>query len=255
MGTLIKQELYKLVHKRGTWLALAFMVLTQIGFAIIGKFNPEILSIDTLIASNYIGGALIIFIMIASTATIISMEFQYGTIKQLLYRQYYRSQIFISKIIVLLLQFLVLQVVATLMTFILTFILKPDFHWQAPFSHQTFIQQYFLSMGGNWLVTLLLLSFVLLLATWFKTNAAAIVSGFVGYFIVQIASSLLILLIGRWEWLKWNPLTMLLVQAQINSPDMSKVTMLSTSTMVAGALIYTVIFTVIAYFSFRKRSV
>lgn len=255
MGTLIKQELYKLVHKRGTWLGAILMVAVQIGFAIISHFNPTIISADSLTKNNYIGGALIIFIMIASTATIISMEFQYGTIKQLLYRQYYRSQVFMSKIIVILLQFISLQVLSTIMTFILTYILNPNFGWTDKIGHQTVIEQYFLSLGGNSLVTLLLLSFVLLLASLFKTNAAAIASGFVGYFIAQIAASLLILLISRWEWLKWNPLTMLLVQAQITSPVMHKLTMLSTPVMVYCTLGYTVLFTVIAYLSFRKRSV
>lgn len=35
--------------------------------------------------------------MIAACSSIIAMEFQYGTIKELLYRKYYRGQILISK--------------------------------------------------------------------------------------------------------------------------------------------------------------
>lgn len=255
MATLIKQELYKLVHKRGTWLAICLMLVVQIGFAIISHFNPEIMSVAALSQNNYIGGALIIFIMIASTATIMSMEFQYGTIKQLLYRQYYRSQVFISKVIVILLQFIFLQILATAMTFILTYILKPRFNWQQQVGSQTVLEHYFLSLAGNGLMTLLLLSFVLLLANLFKTNAAAIASGFVGYFIAQLSASLLVLLIGRWELVKWNPLTMLLVQFQINSPEMSKLTMLNTPIMIACSLGYTVLLTGLAYLSFRKRSV
>jgi ABC-2 type transport system permease protein len=87
MGTLIKQELYKLNHKKGTWLALAFMVVVQIGFAVLSWRYPKFFGTSMLVMNNYVGGMLVDFIMIASAASMIAMEFQYGTIKQLLISQ------------------------------------------------------------------------------------------------------------------------------------------------------------------------
>lgn len=257
MGTLIKQEAYKLTHKKGTWFALLFMVLVQIGFAGIRLKYPKFMPLNTLAASDFIGGSLVLFIMIASAATMIAMEFQYGTIKQLLYRQYYRSQVFISKLIVLVLQLVVLQAIASAVTFLLTTLLFPKFDWQQKITaEQTLLHQYGVGLLGHLLVTLMLLSVVVLLATWFKTNAAAIATGFIGYFVIQVAGGFIIALIQKWEWLKWNPFTMLLVGSQMTDPKTyADLTHLSTNLMVLCTLGYTVVFTVIAYLSFRRRSV
>jgi ABC-2 type transport system permease protein len=66
---------------------------------------------------------------------------------------------------------------------------------------------------------------------------------------------MLLLVIDRWEWVKWNPLTMLLFGQQVASPDLSKLTHLSTGVMAGGSVVYTIIFAGIAYAFFRKRSV
>ncbi|WP_125605360.1 ABC transporter permease [Lapidilactobacillus bayanensis] len=256
MGTLIKQELYKLVHKKGTWIAIVFMLATQVCFALLRKAFPKFFLLTSLVSNDYLGGGLYLFIMIASAASIIAMEFQYGTVKQLLYRQYYRSQVFISKLIVLIIQLVVLQVLASLMTFNLTALLFPSFNWgMAVGGGQTLLQQYFLAMGGNALVNLLLLSVVILIATLLKTNAAAITSGFIGYFISMAASSVLLALISRWHWLRFNPFTMLMTSSQIMTPKLSTITLMSTPLMITLTVAYTILFTFIAYFSFRKRSV
>ncbi|WP_461214691.1 ABC transporter permease [Lacticaseibacillus sp. GG6-2] len=257
MGTLVKQELFKLTHKKGTWFAVIFMVLVQVGFAGLRLKYPDFMALPRLIANGYIGGMLVLFIMIASCASTIAMEFQYGTIKQLLYRQYYRSQVFVSKLIVLVLQLVVLQAIACAVSFLLTVILFPEFDWQQSVAGgNTWIQQYGLALAGNLLMMLLLLSVVVLLATLFKTNAAAIATGFIGYFVIQAAASLILLLIQKWEWLKWNPFTMLLIGSQMAAPKVySPLTHLDTGIMALCTFGYTVLFTLIAYLSFRRRSV
>ncbi len=257
MGTLVKQELYKLTHKKGTWLAIVFMVLVQVGFAGLRLKYPHFMPLSNLIMNGYIGGLLVLFIMIASCASTIAMEFQYGTIKQLLYRQYYRSQVFVSKLIVLVLQLVVLQVIASGVSFLLTIGLFPKFDWQQTVvGGHTWIEQYGLGLAGNLLMMVMLLSVVVLLATWFKTNAAAIATGFIGYFVIQVAGSLILLLIQRWEWLKWNPFTMLLIGSQMVAPKTySTLTHLDTGVMAWCTFGYTVLFTLIAYLSFRRRSV
>lgn len=262
MGTLIKEELYKQFHKKGWLIATLIMLLAQIGFGILGRAQPRWLAPNDLVLSDYVGGQLVVFIIIASTASIVSMEYQYGTMKQILYRQYYRSQVFVAKIVTVLLQLVFLQVLASGMTALLTLILTPDFDWHATIgigigtgAGTTVLQMYLKTLAGNMLVALLLLSVVLLLSTLFKSNAAAIATGLVGYFLISIAAQLLLLAIAKWHWVKWNPLTFLLVGRQLLTPNYAKLTYLSTETMVAGALVYSVVFGFIAYLSFRKRSI
>ncbi|GEL13506.1 hypothetical protein FC15_GL001603 [Lapidilactobacillus concavus DSM 17758] len=255
MGTLIKQEIYKLTHKKGTWFAIGLMILVQVAFALMQHSNPKLYGLESLVNNDYLGGGIYLFIMIASAASIIAMEFQYGTIKQLLYRQYYRSQIFISKLIVLFMQLVVLQVIASLVSFMLTAIFSPNFDWMQKVGSNTFLHQYLVGILGNGLVNCLLLSVVILIATLLKTNAAAITSGFIGYFVSMAASGIILVLINKWHWLRFNPFTMLMTSSQLLTPSMSKVTLMSTPLMVSLTIGYAVLFTVIAYLSFRKRHV
>lgn len=96
---------------------------------------------------------------------------------------------------------------------------------------------------------------MLLLATLFKTNAAAIAVGFVGYFLVEIAGTILISLIQKWEWLKWLPFTMLMTSSQILTPGLKSMTKLDLPWMIGLTCAYTVLLTVISYLSFRRRAV
>lgn len=250
MGTLIGQELYKLTHKVGTWLALAVMVALQLVFVAARLMYPKLFDLAGLIQGDFLADSIIVFIMIASTASIVAMEFQYGTIRQLLYRQYYRSQVFIAKLVTLVLQFILLHVVASLVTFAATALAFPSYSWTA---HSW--QHYWLGQGGNALTLLMLMSVVLLLATLFKTNAAAISVGFVGYFMAQLASLILTMLIAKWDWLKWLPFTMLMTGKQVIDSSLADMTKLSTNWMIGLTCAYTVGFTVIAYLSFRRRAV
>ncbi|WP_125702293.1 ABC transporter permease [Lacticaseibacillus daqingensis] len=256
MGTLIQQEWYKLTHKLGTWLAIGFMVLVQVAMAVLAAVYPDspLFNASTLVENSYIGGDLVMFIAIASVASIVSMEFQYGTMKQLLYRQYYRSQVFLSKVVVAVLQFLILQVIAAAMTVVLSLI-GGKYDWFATAKNVPHWQTYALGQAGTLLMGLLLLSVVLMLSTLFKTNAAAIASGFIGYFVITIAAGILIALIAKWEWLKWNPFTFLMTGNQLVTPALANMTHLTTPVMVVGSLVYTVLFGLIAYASFRKRSI
>lgn len=255
MGTLIGQELYKMIHRVGTWIGLGLIVVVEIGMALFRYFKPDIANVADLFGGDYFGTTLILFIMIVSTATIFSMEFQYGTIRQLLYRQYYRSQVFISKIIALVIEYVVLKVVAIGLSYLLTLILFPSFDWSQDLGTHTLLQQYWLQQAGGALSLLMLLSVVLMFAVLFKNNAASIAIGFVTYFVVQIAASFLLILIQVVHVLKWNPFTFLLVGNQIVEPSFSHATMLSTGAMIGGTLVYTVIFGCIAYLGFRRRSV
>ncbi|KRM86537.1 ABC transporter permease [Lacticaseibacillus thailandensis] len=256
MLTLVRQELYKLFHKTGTWVAMVIMVAIQVAFAIAARQLPDIFNATALFNDQFVGGELVIFLAIALTASIIAMEFQYGTIRQLLYRRYYRSQVFVSKVITVLIGLVLMEVLSNAVTWALKFGLFPQVDLNTKVNGgRTLLVYYAQNLGATLLTTLLLLSLVLLLATLFKSNAAAIVTGIIGYFVASLAGSFLVLLIGQYEWVKWNPFTMLMLANQVDTPSYAQLTMLSTPVMIGCSLGYTVVLGCCAYLSFRHRSV
>lgn len=255
MGTLIKQELFKLAHKKGTWIGAVLVVLVQVGMATLSKFQGQIFPADMMMSSSFLGSTMALFVLIASTASIVSMEFQYGTVKQLLYRKFYRSQVFLSKIFVVVLHTVLLYALELAMTFVLKFAMFPKIDLAGKIDKLPLWEYVLTATGAEVISALLLLSFVLLLSTLFKTNAAAIASGYIGYVVVSMASTLILLVIDHWEWVKWNPLTMLMLNNQMTVPSYADATHLTTPEMAIGSVVYTVLFGFIAYMSFRKRSV
>ncbi|MBJ6299879.1 ABC transporter permease, partial [Staphylococcus aureus] len=115
MGTLIKQECFKLYKKKSTFIIPIIIILLMVAQAIIAKNFEDVFGPKVSIQSAFSGFSWFIFLLIIQASTIISMEFYHGTIKNLLYRNYSRTSIIISKIIAL--------VIFSLFYFILTVII------------------------------------------------------------------------------------------------------------------------------------
>ena len=101
MGTLIKQECFKLFKKKSTFIIPIIIMLLMVVQAIISKNYDDIFSPQSSIESHLV--VFMVYLFINYSSTIISMEFYHGTIKNLLYRKYTRTSIIISKIITLIL--------------------------------------------------------------------------------------------------------------------------------------------------------
>ncbi|MFT8767200.1 MAG: ABC transporter permease, partial [Lentilactobacillus hilgardii] len=89
MVTLVRQEIFKLVHKKSTWATSIILLVIMTIFAVISRNHPNTIDPKTIFVSLFTGFDWIVLFMIAAASSIISMEFQYGTIKELLYRKYY----------------------------------------------------------------------------------------------------------------------------------------------------------------------
>ena len=256
MFTLTKQELFKLVHKKSTWITTIFLLIIQIGFSVFAKNNPH--SADPLIAfrNGYEGFILIVFFIIAASATIISTEFEYGTIKELLYRKYSRGQVLVSKWITIFLYSLYWYILVGLVSLLLNETVYPKISLGQSAGHgYSYLTSLLAVQGANFLNIWLLVSLVFLLANVFNNSAVAVSVGIVGYFIVSVASTFITGLVAKWSWLKWNPLNMLEYPVQINEPSLSHVTKLSLNQLAAGNLVYIVIFLALGYLVFKKRNV
>ncbi|HBK5801642.1 TPA: ABC transporter permease, partial [Enterococcus faecium] len=101
MTLLVKQELFKLIKKKSTAVLSVLLVVLLIGTALLAKKYTTIIDPVEMTAQLFSATSWIVFIMIAAASTIISMEAQYGTLKNLLYRKYSRGEILVSKWITL----------------------------------------------------------------------------------------------------------------------------------------------------------
>uniref|UniRef100_UPI000B054B09 ABC transporter permease n=1 Tax=Staphylococcus aureus TaxID=1280 RepID=UPI000B054B09 len=92
MGTLIKQECFKLFKKKSTFIAPIVFILLMVAQGYIATKYNEIFTPQESFTSAYNGFSWFAFLLIIQASTIISMEFHYGTIKNLLYREYSRTK-------------------------------------------------------------------------------------------------------------------------------------------------------------------
>ena len=257
MITLIKEESFKLLHKRSTPAITIILLVLMTAFGVLAKSYPKFYSPRTLFVQSFTGDSWVVLFMIAACSSIIAMEFQYGTIKEVLYRKYYRGQILVSKWLTMLIYSIYLFALVFVYSLILKFVLFNntfDLGRKYGAEHSVFTS-FSYTLIGDFVGLWLLLSLVLLLANIFKSSAAAISVGIIGYFALGVIAGLMTLAIQKWNWLKWNPLNMMNLSGQMNTPSMSKVTMLSTPELAWGSLAYTAIFLAISYVVFKRRSV
>ncbi|MCV3740081.1 ABC transporter permease subunit [Lentilactobacillus hilgardii] len=257
MVTLVRQELFKLVHKKSTWATSIILLVIMTTFAVISRNHPNTFDPKGMFPDLFTGIIWIVLFMIAASSSIISMEFQYGTIKELLYRKYYRGEILVSKWITMFLYSVYFMLLAFVYSLILklvlfngTFQLSENYGYK----HSILATTIYTSLA-QFVALWLILSLVLLLANLFKSSAAAISVGIIGYFAINVISSMLTIIIKKWTWLKWNPLNMMNYPGQVASPELHKLTLLSTNELLIGSLVYMVIFLGISYSVFKRRNV
>ena len=257
MISLVKEEIYKLINKKSTLAITVCLLVVMTGFAVLIKVQPKIIGAKAMFDASYTGLTWVVLVLIAACGSIIAMEFEYGTIKEILYRQYYRGQVLISKWLTMLLYSVYLFVLTFGYSLILKFALfnsKIDLANNYGRAHSLLVSTV-LSYAGQFVSLWMILSLVLLLSTLFKSNAAAISIGIIGYFALSMVSQLMLLAIQKWNWLKWNPLNMMNLGNQVLDSSFKKLTLLSTTQMTWGCLVYTAVFLFISYVVFKKRSV
>lgn len=257
MITLVKQELFKLIKKKSTLVLSILLVLLMIFYAVLARRYPEILTPGPLFANMYGSTEWIIFFLIAAASSIVAMEFQFGTIKNLLYRSYSRGEVIVSKWLTLFLYSLYFYALSFVVSVILKLVLFPSISFADGMSGgQTLLQQLLQNAFGNYIGTWLIISLVLMLACFFNSSGAAISAGLVFYFASSIISGIQFVAIERWEWVKWNPFNMLNLSSQIGNEELLEpMTHVSTNAMLAGNLVYIALFLFLGYFVFKRKNV
>jgi len=251
MIKLVQQEIYKLVHKRSTTIGVGALAGFMVILAILAKVYPNLFNAQAQFESLFASQIFIVFMLIAATSNIMMMEFQSGMIRPLLYRRYSRTQVLISKWLVILGYSIVLFAGAFIWSLLIKVVLFNNTFALTGNILTNLLQ----SVSGQWLALWLLLSLVFLITNAFRSSAAAVSIGIIGYFVTYITAALMFGAIARWSWLRFNPLNMLNLSAQVSDGNMEKLTQLSTSGLVIGNLVYIAIFLYLGLVLFKRRAV
>lgn len=256
MGTLIKQECFKLCKKKSTFIIPIILILLMVVQAIISKNYDDVFSPQSSIESAFSGFSWFIFLLIIQASTIISMEFYHGTIKNLLYRKYTRTNIIISKIITLVIFSLLYFIISIVVGFILWAIFFNDINLlESKGDELSLLSKMLLTGLGTYVGTWLVLSVTLLISCAMKSPGVSIAVGIVFYFATSILSGILTIIVDKWEWLKWNPISMMNIMIQIVDKSMKKYTKLELHELFIGNIVYIVIFLILVVFVFKKKNV
>lgn len=257
MSILIKQELYKLIKKKSSIIIPLIIFLLMIGLAFISNNYSDILKPEEQFKQGFGGFALIFFLMIIQASTIITMEFHYGTIKNLLFRNHSRTSIVISKIVSLIIFSLIIFIFTIIISLLLNAILFSDIDiLKQSGDNFSLLQEHLLNAFASYIGMWLLLSLTLLISCILKSPGVSIAVGIVFYFAVSVISSILFAAINQWEWLKWNPVNMLNLSVQILDNDMfEKLTKLNLQELFIGNMIYIIIFLALVVLVFRKKNI
>ena len=256
MGTLIKQECFKLCKKKSTFIIPIIIILLMVVQAIISKNYDDVFSPQSSIESAFSGFSWFIFLLIIQASTIISMEFYHGTIKNLLYRKYTRTNIVISKIITLVIFSLLYFIISIIVGFILWAIFFNDINLlESKGDELSLLSKMLLTGLGTYVGTWLVLSVTLLISCAMKSPGVSIAVGIVFYFATSILSGILTIIVDKWEWLKWNPISMMNIMIQIVDKSMKKYTKLELHELFIGNIVYIIIFLILVVFVFKKKNV
>lgn len=256
MGTLIKQECFKLCKKKSTFIIPIIIILLMVVQAIISKNYDDVFSPQSSIESAFSGFSWFIFLLIIQASTIISMEFYHGTIKNLLYRKYTRTNIIISKIITLVIFSLLYFIISIVVGFILWAIFFNDINLiESKGDELSLLSKMLLTGLGTYVGTWLVLSVTLLISCAMKSPGVSIAVGIVFYFATSILSGILTIIVNKWEWLKWNPISMMNIMIQIVDKSMKKYTKLELHELFIGNIVYIIIFLILVVLVFKKKNV
>ena len=256
MGTLIKQECFKLCKKKSTFIIPIIIILLMVVQAIISKNYDDVFSPQSSIESAFSGFSWFIFLLIIQASTIISMEFYHGTIKNFLYRKYTRTNIIISKIITLVIFSLLYFIISIVVGFILWAIFFNDINLlESKGNELSLLSKMLLTGLGTYVGTWLVLSVTLLISCAMKSPGVSIAVGIVFYFATSILSGILTIIVDKWEWLKWNPISMMNIMVQIIDKEMKKYTKLELHELFIGNIVYIIIFLILVVLVFKKKNV
>ncbi|MVF15994.1 ABC transporter permease [Fructilactobacillus sanfranciscensis] len=254
---LYKKEFFKLINQSKTYVLILLLIIQNMFFAVISSKYPSHFVSKELFVSDYASLSFIGIILIIHAASIIPMEFEFNTMKNILISKYSRQEIIISKILLTATYSIILYLIAMISTIINKFLFfQNDFYLNDHLKNSTqTIFRYWIETNATNILTLwLILSIVILISCALKKSSIAVAIGIIGYLILNIISNSMFILIKKFHFLKWNPINLLNLPLQVSLPDkMNKLTLLSNHQMIICIIIYIIVFNIISITFFSKK--
>ena len=250
MKTTFSHELYKMAHQRSSWLAFillfGLMIYSAIPIAYINK---------GLVAQGFGAGQWVIIIMIALSANLVAMESRNNTMTTLLYKSPNRQSVFLAKLVTLILYSLLLLLASFVFALIIKLLfVNSKFSWGLVYHQHHLITDLVINLAGVALYLIFSITLSLMLISMIKSSAVVIVIGlFVGFLGAPISAFMLSTLPGLTNILAWNPLNMINI-IQLADPNIHQISMLTNGELIAGNLIYTLLFLLIGLWAFKKQN-
>ena len=252
MAYSIKQEFYKLIHRKITWISaillLFLMILT--GFAMAEDTKKLVLAL------TYDSSDFIMFILVIVGATSFSMEFQNNAILTLLYKSANKIEVYLSKYLAIFIYDIFLHVLAIFYTIVLRYtIFRYNVDWNTIYLyHQPVWINMLATSAIDLISTMLIITIVFLLSCIINNNAIVITVSLLVTFMGQSISASLMNKHMLIRVMKWNPFNMIDLTRQYANYSMYVLTThLSNPQLLLGSLIYIIIFFIIGYLIFRKK--
>lgn len=248
----IKQEFYKLRHKKIAWIAPIILLVLMIlaGYALSGEEN-KLLLVLCFDAPDWI-----MFILVVIGATTFSMEFQNNAILTLLYKATNKVYVYLSKYIVLFLYDVFLHLLALVYTFCLHYTLfRTSAVWIMTYLYgQSIWENMLTAFMVDLVTTMLIITLVFLLSCLINNNAIVVTLSFLLVFMGQTISSNLLNSNKFINVMRWNPLNMLNLTRQFGNYSMYvETTHLNNNQILIGSMFYIIIFFILGYLIFRKK--
>lgn len=250
----LKQELYKLNHRKLPWTIILLMLFLMV---LIGLGMGRTYS-NLLVMTCYDSSAIIMLLLVIVGSTIFSMEFQNGTIISLMYRSRSRSDVFFAKFLTLFIYDVILHVAAMLLTVLLNIvpILNNPVSWTAIYKyHQPLVVNMFMTTGVDLVTSTFIISLICLFSCLINSNTVVIaINALLIFMGTGLSSDLLLAHVGPSSIIRWNPFNMLnLTNQYYNYAAYHITSMLSNGQLLTGAICYTIIFTLAAYWCFQRK--
>lgn len=239
----LKSEFRKFVKQNlGTWGFLILIVL-MVYFAITTH------NIKTAFQSGFGSTQWVTIIMMMVAGSFMDMEYTNGTILSLIYKQDHKLTIYINKLLVVSVYSILLVSFSLILTFTLGYLIG------LPFSVNQ-INDLLINFFGTLIYSFFMVSLSLLLLSIFKSNIVVVGIGlFLGFLGTTISGFITQLLPYFHNILKWNPLNMIYIISQINNPKFKDISGLSSSDLIIGNIIYSLIFIYLGYILFKNRRI
>lgn len=253
MRCCLYQEVYKISHKKITYLApLLILVTMAIVKVAVGSEEAQLLAM-----TNYAAGQGILLVLVVVGSTIFSMEYQNNAILTVLYKTPNKFFVYLAKFIVMLGYDLFLHIIAILTTFL--FQLTPlaiNVNWFSIYQYNdTLLMNMVKCNLVDGVTSVLIISLIFLTSCLINSNAVVVTLNSMIIFMGQfVSASLLNDRVAFSKVLKWNPLNMINLSQQYYNYDVyHDTTMLTNPQILYGTISYIFIFLLIGYLIFRKK--